>query len=73
MATIQPLVDLLSRRAMTAVYFGATDADKACDALVSDLLKDRLRCPEIVAGMKHDEINKPKNQRACTLSWACMQ
>lgn len=23
----------------TAVYFGATDADKACDALVSDLLK----------------------------------
>eukprot|EP00438_Fugacium_kawagutii_P004760 Skav203097 [mRNA] locus=scaffold447:231320:245018:+ [translate_table: standard] len=24
----------------TAVYFGATDADKACDALVSDLLKD---------------------------------
>lgn len=27
-------------KTMTAVYFGATDADKACDALVSDLLKD---------------------------------
>ena len=26
-------------KTMTAVYFGATDADKACDALVSDLLK----------------------------------
>lgn len=24
---------------MAAVYFGSSDADKACDALVSDLLK----------------------------------
>ena len=31
---------------MAAVYFGSSDADKACDALVSDLLKDEEEAGE---------------------------
>jgi len=37
-------------KTMTAVYFGATDADKACDALVSDLLKvPREHCCSVLS------------------------
>ena len=35
---------------MAAVYFGSSDADKACDALVSDLLKAREVVTLPVAG-----------------------
>lgn len=35
---------------MAAVYFGSSDADKACDALVSDLLKAREVVTLAVAG-----------------------